>query len=531
MPKLPFPRWPAAAWILPHRDGGPARADPLAELEHWIGQLPPRLPLTRARMLGARLKSMLEQDSKVRVRLKMLELIDDATLRLCSEIEAQLNMTSLPLSRRLHNPLVTTLGVLKQLSGAYLALAQQLSRRWVRFAVTRPLRIAIERGTMLAAHRLALTHRAYAIGNSSSWRHLYAFHRLACEHGFADERPNTGGLALSPADHYAQAVLLSAADPTAIALGDLDRVRFYLHRHVRYTRFMVAGNDACALQAQAQGLYVLTDSTQPPVALTRYRKPLQAGQHLLDCREMLAKLQGQIDGLRLGVVPARLGLPIAARQSRYVSMLETLFDHWANPRSRHHGRTRFLPRADMVTGFDAIRPFIAGPALQRRRGEGAPSGLSPLGDRTSEWGILDESPGGFGLRYLRGQAHYVQVGEVVALRPRERASLLIGIIRRMVNRKDSEFDVGLEILAASAIPTQVLLPAGPLEQRPEIPVLLLPRLPSIGTGPGLLAPTGEIPPGTRIALQQHGQRLTLKTGVALERLASVEIIPLSRSAP
>ncbi|MBT0963630.1 hypothetical protein [Denitromonas iodatirespirans] len=503
----------------------------MAELEHWIGQLPQRLPLTRARMLSARLKALLEEDGKVRVRLKMLELIDDATLRLCSEIEAQLNMASLPLTRRIQHPLVATAGLLKLLSGAYLALAEQLSRRWVRFTVTRPLRIAIERGTVLAAHRLSLTHRAYTIGNSSSWRHLYAFHRLARQHGFADERPNKSGLALSPAEHYAQAVLLSAADPTAIALGDLDRLRFYLQRHVRYTRFMRVGNDGDALQAQAHGLYVLTDSTRPPVALSRHRAPLQPGQHLLDCREMLAKLQGQIDGLRLGVVPARLGLPIAARQRRYVRMLESLHEHWAHPRSRSHGRTRFLPRADLVTGFDAIRPFLAGPALQRRKGEAAPAGQSTPSERASEWGIVDESPGGFGLRYQRGQTDYIQVGEVVALQPHERAAVLIGVIRRMVNRKDSEFDMGVEILAASAIATQVVLPAGPLEQRPQVPVLLLPKLPAFEARPGLLAPIGEIPPGTRIALQQHGQRLTLKTGVPLERLAGVEIIPLARSEP
>lgn len=525
----PFLRWNGRVWMTPPRNGGPAHADPLAELEHWIGQLPPRLPLTRARMLGTRLKALLDADTKVRVRLKMLELVDDATLRLSSEIEAQLNMASLPLSRRIHNPLIATLGVLKLLAQAYLDLAEQLSKRWIRFTVTRPLRIAIERGTLLAAHRLSLTHRAYAIGNSSSWRHLYAFHKLALQHGFADERPNTGGLAQSTADHYAQAILLSAADPTAIALGDLDRVRFYLQRHVRHTRFMLAGDDAEALQAQAQGLYVLTDGTHPPIALTRYRAPLQRTQCLLDCREMLAKLQGQIDGLRLGVVPARLGLPIAARQQRYVAMLETLHDHWANPRSRSHGRTRFLPRADLVAGFAAIRPFVAGTALHRRSGEPQLSGaLANLADRTSEWGILDESPGGFGLRYLRGQAQYVQVGEIIALRPHERASVLIGVTRRMVSRKENEFDIGLEILSASSIPTHVILPASPLQLRPHVPVLLLPKMPSLGARPGLLAPIGEVPPGTRITLQQHGQQLTLKTGVPLEKLSGVEIIPLSR---
>ncbi|MEZ5609713.1 MAG: hypothetical protein R3E45_04610 [Rhodocyclaceae bacterium] len=95
---------------------------------------------------------------------------------------------------------------------AYLALAERLSQRWVRFTVTRPLRRAIERGTMLATHRLSLTHRAYAIGNSSTFLATLPSTAWPASTALPTERPNTGGLAQSIADHYAQAILL-AADP------------------------------------------------------------------------------------------------------------------------------------------------------------------------------------------------------------------------------------------------------------------------------------------------------------------------------
>ena len=88
---------------------------------------------------------------------------------------------------------------------------------------------------------------------------------------------------------YAHALLLSCADPTCIAPGDLDRIRFYLQRHVHLTRFIQAGPNADALQRDSQGLFVVSNSGHPPVALTRYRHPLQPGQWLLDSRELLTK--------------------------------------------------------------------------------------------------------------------------------------------------------------------------------------------------------------------------------------------------
>ncbi len=528
---MPRFRYSPLSFAVPRHDspaGGARSRDPVSDLELWLGQLPQRLPLTRARMIGARLKSMEEVSYNLRTHLKLLDMIDTALSALSAEIEAQLDLTTLPLPKRIQTPLVATLGALKLLSTAYLDMATRVSQRWVVFAFTKPLRDAVARGTAVAARRLALAHRAYTIGSTSTWKQLYAFQVLAREHGLMSPRQRNA-TNLSIEQTYSHALLLAAADPTCIPPGDLDRVRFYLQRHVHLTRFMQAGTDAEALQRDSQGLFVVSNSGHPPVALTRYRQPLQAHQWVLDSRELLAKLQAQIDGLRLGVMPARLGLPIAARQSRYVTMLETLYDHWANPRSRAHGRTRFLPRTDLVVGFAAIRHFMAGMSLRRRSDDDNDIAPLPLHERTSEWGILDESPGGFGLRYLSGQAQHVRVGEIVAVRPRERASILVCITRRAINRGSNDFDLGLEVISPSAIPTEITLPdAFGLGTR-SVPVLLLPKVPSLKGRPGLLAMINDAPPGTLITLVQHGQRLALKTGIPAEKFRELELIPLRRS--
>ena len=84
------------------------------------------------------------------------------------------------------------------------------------------------------------------------------------------------------------------------------------------------------------------------------------------------------------------------------------------------------------------------------------------------------------------------------------------------------------MLAPSAIPVTISLRVADQRAPREVPVLLLPRVPSLNGRPGLLAAIDDAPPGTLVALHQHGQRLTLKTGIATEKLLNLELIPLSR---
>lgn len=502
--------------------------DPVASLELWLGKLPPRGSLTRARLLSARLEDMSKVSYNVRTRLKLLEILDETLEELCMDLEAKLDLTTLPLPPRIQNPLAATFGALKLLTSAYLDMAQGIEKKWVSFGFSRPLRTAVEYGVRCATRRLSLAHRAYTNGGSSSWKQLYSLYELATRNHLIESPAMEPGQ-LTIAQQFAQALMLAAADPTCVAPGDLDRIRFYLRRHVHLTRMMQAGDDAPRLQREATGLFVISTGGHPPTALPRLRVPLEPEQWLLDARPLLEKLQSQIDGLRLGVMPQRLGLPMAARQSRYMTLLETLHEHWSNPRSRSHGRTRFLPRTDLVVGFSAIRQFLSANVARRRDDPEPVARDLPDHERTSEWGILDESPGGFGLRYLSGQAQHVRVGELVAIRPRERAAVLLGVARRAVNRGNSEFDLGLEIVAASAIPTAVSLPDAFGLGKREIPVLLIPRLPTLGGRPGLIAGIDDVPPGTLITLAQYGQRITLKTGVATEKLRELEILPLRKS--
>ena len=83
--------------------------------------------------------------------------------------------------------------------------------------------------------------------------------------------------------------------------------------------------------------------------------------------------------------------------------------------TRRFSRMRFKPRADLVIGMLDVTLFLSSAAYRRRRDDGSKRG--PGAPAISEWALVDESPDGFGVRYIRGDIAAVEVGDVVALRP------------------------------------------------------------------------------------------------------------------
>ena len=75
-------------------------------------------------------------------------------------------------------------------------------------------------------------------------------------------------------------------------------------------------------------------------------------------------------------------------------------------------------RADLVAASEQIWRFRRR-GLRRRAGES--DNRTDAGESPGEWAITDESPGGFGLRYLGRSASALRVADVCALRPRERS--------------------------------------------------------------------------------------------------------------
>jgi hypothetical protein len=179
---------------------------------------------------------------------------------------------------------------------------------------------------------------------------------------------------------------------------------------------------------------------------------------------------------------------------------------------------------DLVVGFDLLWQLLAGPSNRRRTDE------LPLKVETSEWAIGNESPGGFSLQYLAGNAGPVRVGEVVGLRPRDQGVVHVCLSRRVVSGDLQSLELGLQKLAPLGVPTAVSLLGNDARggrKAQSIRVIILPRLPAAEEGPALIAPAQTLRTGLTASLPQRSGPVWFKVARLIEQCASCDIFALT----
>ena len=501
-------------------------ADPLDpdRFQAWLATLPAERPGVAAQALMNELLRLRGTNS--RTRLKLFEASLDSVNRQVREAEKQLAASPLPLEQEVQLMFLAINALLKTMAAGYAGIVDEIGHKWIGFGFAKPLRLATVRAMEFQAQRLDLAYRVYARGSKSAWSELHRLYRIARDSGFATVKPS--GTHGSAEQVYVNALLMDFAEPTKLAPGELERVRFYVSRHARYAQLEDAATakkgeslDACFLikpgEARAGRSLVRAGSA-----------PVEQGDLVLRCSRLLTKLQGQIGGVEKGVEPARLGLPLAARPPGYVALMRNLHRLSSAPPMRRLSRQKFKPRVDLVVGFDTLWTYLAGPANRRRTDE------LPVKVDTSEWAIGNESPGGFSLQYIAGNAAPVRVGEVVGLRPRDQSVVHVCLTRRVVTGDLQSLELGLQNLAPGGMPTMVSVETTDKHGRQQVKavrVIVLPKLPSAGDGPALIAPAQSIRPGVSVYLQQRGGPLRLWVSKPIEQCPGCEVFALMPFSP
>ena len=113
--------------------------------------------------------------------------------------------------------------------------------------------------------------------------------------------------------------------------------------------------------------------------------------------------------------------------------------------SRRFSRTHFRPRGDLVSGLAAVISFIDGNAFSRRSVDAA-SRYDGRDFTSSEWALVDESPEGFRLRFIKGEKKTLGAGDIVALQPRESSKIHVCLVRR-ISSSQARLEIGLQLLS------------------------------------------------------------------------------------
>lgn len=439
-----------------------------------------------------------QRESNLHKRYKRLEEIRTATDQALPAIEAEIMAAPLPMPVEVTGSAIHADNLLKALAQAFAALAEAVAEQQRPGAPGPLFYRAIHRALALLGRRQLLAYRAYAQPSPNSWLMLHHLYQLACD-------PKAQALTAenAPVEHeYLGALLFAYLEPPRLPRNELDLIHRCTRALAPYAMVSDATADALTRRVPDACFLVRPDLANCGYPLTRTPTGTSLlGALIVDCTQALAALDRNLSRQAGKAVEPALDAPPPLLQNLRIAL--------GGKSARRFSRTRFRPRGDLIGGLAQVIHFLDGHVFSRRALD---SGLrhDQQALNPSEWSLIDESPDGFLLRYIRGDKWQVGVGDVVALQPRESSRTHVCLVRRVVSRQ-TRLEIGLQLLAPQVSVARVARRG----QTPE-KALFLHSLPAYGKFGGLIVRPGLLQSGQAVTVESTGQSLNKIVGAELE---------------
>lgn len=486
----------------------PDNTHPADSLREWIGTLDHAAPQDIAAALSSRLLPLVNEQRNLHMRARLLDAFEEAAQKVLPTLEQEIKNATVPLTSQTKTLALSADNLLKAQIKGYLSVVSSVEGRQPGALPTPLLQHVILRAMYALQRRQMLAYRAYAPPSETSWQQLHELHRMARDQGLSKVSKNS----LSIEHVYIVSLLLAYADPGKFPRADLDDLRACADRLAPLVRLSDT-SEALGTEAPSYLFLVRTDVGQPGAQCLRAPKDADAGHCLIvDCGAVVAVLHEEIAQRAHPDTEREAVLPQIAEP-----MIHRLLGLWGSQPTRRFSRMRFKPRADLVSGLSDVIQLLDGEALRRRHDDASVEQKRPA-PPISEWAIVNESPDGFGIRYLNGPTRRLEVGELVGLRSREHSSTHLCLIRRVSNTGQARFEIGLQDLSPLAMLVAVPQP----ENTPQRKAILLPKLPAYGGSAGVIAMPGALPEGVEFTYRPNGTSIRLRLGRPVELNSRLE---------
>ncbi len=450
-------------------------ANDVAHILDWLVTPIPEDPARDLAQLGMELAALERAGVDDGHFHRILDLFYDRIQRLGQSLKTRLSGARLPLDKELRAIALSLVGAHERIASGYERLlgdSERLARSQRRNAPT-----VIARALRCLAEALATCHMAAGPPPANLWRRAHALAKSA--RGFYEPTATViPGLPLDAEKIYKGLLALAAAQPEGFTPSEIALAAEYLDH------FSASVNLLPAPPADEEAWYWIdTARDRGPLPSSR-RIPAKHGELLFCSFRLLARMLGeQIAALEGGTPAGNLRLPESAGAVGALVALKRLQSHWSDPPRRHTARRRNHFHARICIGLDNMRRLLAP--------EGAPGTAPDQAPRASEWMVTNESPSGFAAMHISGDNEGLLPGSAVALHPGGGKPWNICIVRWMKSENPEHVELGLELVAPTALPVHVLFRSGAQEQQPT-PALLLPAVPALRRHRAILAPAGAI---------------------------------------
>jgi hypothetical protein len=351
----------------------------------------------------------------------------------------------------------------------------------------------------------------------------------------------------SPRIAYARAVLMGMCSPHELGQRALNFVDFLLERWASKLEVQRKPVD------EGEGLPPLVADLSGEACPERTDKAA-AGEHLryLDTRALAKSVRNRVALLRKGESPQKLALGDDCVQPSCEQQLVHLFRQWCQAKPpRAADRKRASAAAQVCNEFAAIHYYIGGKGFhqpveakeltQQEREQIATFGhvskreeddySNVHGFMVEPWLIEDESAQGLrivrkagtpGKRYANGQ--------LVAVRPADAKSFMLGQVRWLMAAEDGDLHAGVKLLAG--VPAAVSIRATGLNATTEkfVQAMALGAVAAINQPITLVLPSGWFKPKRVIELAMNNAEQKVSLTEVVERGSDFERVTYERAA-
>jgi hypothetical protein len=466
---------------------------------------------TIAQLANSVLPSVCGQ-SNLHMRFKLLEDVRIEAENALPALESLISQAVLPLPINAATSALHADNVLKSLALAYASIARSISGAHLNDGLSHLFHRSIQRAMAMIARRQLLAYRAYAIPSTSSWQSLHELYQMvrSQHHG----KPLNGQTA--PIEHeYLGALLFAYLEPTKLPRAELETINTCTRQLAAYALVGEVTPDIGVLGKTGDHCFIVRpDEGNPGYPLMRVPAGTSIfGSLLIDCNQVIAAIDRNLS--------RRPGKTIDPVLDASPALLQTLRMAISGKSARRFSRTRFRPRGDLVSGFAPVIRFLDGNCLSRRSVDAA-SRHNGHDYSSSEWALIDESPDGFLLRFIKGEKHNLGAGDIVALQPRESSKIHVCLVRRILS-SEIRLELGLQLMSPQV--SVVDVGAG---ETPDQRAVFLHSLPAYGKHSGLIAAPGAFRTGQKVMLKLSGRSMQREIGRCMEANEGLEFFALDQ---
>lgn len=505
-------------YVLPARESGRninLETKP-KQVEAWLTRLPLSNPSEAAEEMAdylATLNSLdLAHDSRAKVVDRLAPIVED----LVASLYEQYGTVQPPLPPKQHRNAALAQRLLRGMADSYkILLVNWLKRRFHLFGGN-PTPLYLQRILLALQAMLEISFETHDPMPEGVWVDLHQTYNYALRNGMKDVIPEGGAKMLSLEQIYKSILLMALADPYHFPQIELPWAKDIIARFSNLASIFPAEEKT---KGQA-GLFVVEVNTDaPPKPISRESHPMNPRWDLILNTTELAKHLALISShIKSREDPERIGLPEAARDPAYPSMLKRLKLNWGASLQRQSQRRRHQDgrEFDVCFGLRALHQLIA-PATPSDTIHYGISSNDPA-PAIVRCKTINDSMGGLSLSKTGVQGLQIRVGDVVAVR-QGNVSWSVGLVRWFRVPSQGEISFGMQLLAPKSQAIQLRR----LDNGRQWPGLLLyPNAPSQQT-PLLMAQPGCFIPDSVAEIRTPKGSQPVRIDRRLESTPSVEL--------